>query len=85
MNESGCKTIDATLKRKKPVSCDISRDRQRRLTMDELKKQLAEMCERELDYYDIVNESNETVEYGLIIDFLFERLAERMQGRSDRA
>lgn len=50
--------------------------------MDELKKQLAEMCERELDYYDIVNESDETVEYGLIIDFLFERVADMMQGRS---
>ena len=51
--------------------------------MDELKKQLAEMCERELNYYDIVNESGEAVEYGLIIDFLFERVAEMMQGRAD--
>lgn len=53
--------------------------------MDELKKQLAEMCERELDYYDIVNESGEMVEYGLIIDFLFERVARMMQGRPDHA
>lgn len=51
--------------------------------MDEMKKQLAEMCERELNYYDIVNESAEAVEYGLIIDFLFERVAEMMQGRTD--
>lgn len=51
--------------------------------MDELKKQLAAMCERDLDYYDIVNESAEAVEYGLIIDFLFERVADMMQGRDD--
>ena len=51
--------------------------------MDELKKQLAEMCERELNYYDIVNECGETVEYGLIIDFLFERVAGMMCGRTD--
>lgn len=52
------------------------------LTMDELKKQLAKMCEQKLDYYDIVDECSEAVEYGLIIDFLFERVAEMMQGRS---
>ena len=50
--------------------------------MDELKKQLAKMCEQKLDYYDIVDECSEAVEYGLIIDFLFERVAEMMQGRS---
>lgn len=48
--------------------------------MDELKNQLEQMCEQELDYYDIVNESDETIAYGLIIEFLFERVAEMMSG-----
>ena len=43
--------------------------------MDDLKKQLVDACERELDYYDIVNETSEQVEFGLIIDFLFDRLS----------
>ena len=51
--------------------------------MDELKNRLVALCENQLDYYDIVNESDESVEYGLIIDFLFERLAEMMTGRAD--
>lgn len=46
--------------------------------MEELKKQLAEACEEKLNYYDVVNEPNELVEYGVIIDFLFERIAEMM-------
>ena len=49
--------------------------------MDELKNQLEQMCERDLDYYDIVNERDETIAYGLIIEFLFERVAEIMQGK----
>ena len=52
--------------------------------MDELKKQLAEMCERQLSYYDVVNECGEQVEYGLIIDFLFERIAEIMTGGTQK-
>lgn len=51
--------------------------------MEELKKQLVEACERKLDYYDIVNESGEMVEYGLIIDFLFEQIAALMTGRAE--
>lgn len=51
--------------------------------MEELKKQLAEACERKLDYYDVVNEPNESVEYGLIIDFLFEQIATLMTGREE--
>lgn len=51
--------------------------------MEELKKQLAEMCERKLDYYDVVNECGEQVEYGLIIDFLFEQIAGLMTGREE--
>lgn len=47
--------------------------------MDELKKKLAEMCEQKLDYYDIVDECSEAVCYGLIIDFLFESLADMMK------
>ena len=46
--------------------------------MDELKKQLAEMCERNLEYYDIVDECSEHVYYCLIIDFLFECMADML-------
>lgn len=49
--------------------------------MAELKKQLVEACEAKLDYYDVVIEAQEQVEYGMIIDFLFERIAEMMMGR----
>lgn len=51
--------------------------------MDDLKKQLAEMCEQKLDYYDIVDECSEAIYYGLIIDFLFESLADMMKGGKD--
>lgn len=51
--------------------------------MEELKKRLIEACERKMDYYDIVNEPNETVEYGLIIDFLVDCIAEMMMGRAE--
>lgn len=51
--------------------------------MEELKKQLVEACEAKLDYYDVVNEPNESVEYGLIIDFLFDQLADMMQKKED--
>lgn len=51
--------------------------------MDELKKQLTEACERKLDYYDVVNESAEQIEYGLIVDFLFEQIAGLMTGRKE--
>ena len=47
--------------------------------MDELKKQLAEMCKQKLDYYDIVDEGSEIVQYGLIIDFLADCLADMMK------
>lgn len=49
--------------------------------MEELKKQLAEACQEKLDYYDVVNESAEMVEYGMIIDFIFEQIAGLMTGR----
>ena len=51
--------------------------------MEELKKQLVEACERKLDYYDIVNECGEQVEYGLIIDFLFEQIAAIVTGGAE--
>lgn len=51
--------------------------------MEELKKKLAEMCEQKLDYYDIVDECSEAVEYGLIIDFLCEQIAALMKGGTE--
>ena len=49
--------------------------------MDELKKQLADMCRSTLDYYEVVEEIHETVNYGLVIDFLFDCLADLMQNK----
>lgn len=51
--------------------------------MDQLKTQLVEACEEKLDYYDVVNESGESVEYGMIIDFLFEQIAGLMTGGAE--
>ena len=51
------------------------------LPMDELRETLVLACKQKLDYYDVVNESAEMVEYGMIIDFLFDRIAEMMMGR----
>ena len=51
--------------------------------MDELKKRLAEMCRKELDYYDIVHEHFEVVRYDRIIDFLFDRIAGMMKGDAE--
>ena len=39
-------------------------------TRDEIIDVLTHKCENELDYYDIVNESDETVEYRLIVEFI---------------
>ena len=52
--------------------------------MDKLKKQLAELCEQQLSYYDVVDECSEAVEYGMIIDFLFDRLADIMTGGKEQ-
>lgn len=54
------------------------------MAMDKLKNQLAEMCKQQLSYYDVVNECAEAVEYGKIIDFLFERLADIMTGGKEQ-
>ena len=51
--------------------------------MEELKKRLIEACERKLNYYDIVNEPCETVEYGLIIDFLVDSIEEMIMWRAE--
>lgn len=42
--------------------------------MTELKKQLIEACNRKLDYYDIVDEELETIDYEKIIDVLFNQI-----------
>ena len=51
--------------------------------MDELKKQLSEMCRQKLDYYEVVDENHETINYGLVIDTLFDCLADMMQIKED--
>jgi hypothetical protein len=51
--------------------------------MNKLKKHLIEACERKFDYYDIVDEGLEMVDYGLIIDFLFEQICELMIVRAE--
>lgn len=37
------------------------------------KNEIIKLCENELNYYDIVDECSETVEFGMIIDFLIEK------------
>lgn len=49
--------------------------------MEELKKQLAAMCDREFDYFEVVDECNNSVDYGKIVDFLFDRLADMMRSK----
>ena len=39
---------------------------------DELIDSIAKSCEKELNYYDVVNESAEMVEYRLIVEFILE-------------
>lgn len=51
--------------------------------MEELKKQLVDRCRKKFNYYDIVNEHFEMVDYGSIIDFLFLSLADMMSGRDN--
>ena len=51
--------------------------------MEALKKYLVEACEYKLDYYDLVDEGSETIDYGGIIDFVFDRIAEMLIGRAD--
>lgn len=42
--------------------------------MNELRELLIEYCERKLEYYDVVDEYRETIDYGKIIDALVQRL-----------
>jgi len=49
--------------------------------MEELKSQLAAMCESKLAYCDIVDECRETVDFGLIIGVLFDCLADMMRSK----
>lgn len=43
-------------------------------TRDEIIDLLTEKCESELDYYEIVNECAETVEYRLIVEFVLDSI-----------
>ena len=49
-------------------------------TRDEIIDSLAEKCEYELDYYDVVNESAEEVEYRLIVEFVLDTLLDVWKG-----
>ena len=42
--------------------------------MAELKERLTEALRRKLDYYDVVEEDIEAIDYGTIIDALFEEM-----------
>lgn len=37
------------------------------------KNEIIKLCENELDYYNIVDECSEMVDFGAIIDFLIEK------------
>ena len=43
-------------------------------TRDEIIDSLTEKCESELNYYDIVNESAEEVEYRMIVEFVLDTI-----------
>ncbi len=43
-------------------------------TKEEIKESLVEQCEEELDYYDIVNERKEEIDFNLIVEFILERI-----------
>lgn len=47
--------------------------------MDELKKQLADMCRKKLRYYDVVDERRETIDYDMVIDVLFSWLSDMIE------
>lgn len=42
------------------------------VTREEIINSLVEKCEYELNYYDIVNESAEMVEFRLIVEFILD-------------
>ena len=39
---------------------------------DEIINFIVERCENEIEYYDVVNERNEEIDYQLITEFIFE-------------
>ncbi len=41
---------------------------------EEIVNSMVKKCENELNYYDIVNESAEMVEYKLIIEFILDQI-----------
>ncbi len=52
-------------------------------TRDEIIDSLTEKCENELDYYDVVNESAEEVEYRLIVEFILDYIFGVWQGEKN--
>lgn len=52
-------------------------------TRDEIIDSLTERCESELDYYEIVNESAEKVEYRLIVEFIFDTMLDVWKDGND--
>ena len=49
---------------------------------EEIIKSLVEKCENELDYYDIVNESAEMVEFQLIVEFIVDCILDVWRGEN---
>ena len=43
-------------------------------TRDEITRLLVEQCENELNYYDIVNERKEEVDFQLIVEFILQNV-----------
>ena len=43
-------------------------------TRDEIINAMVKKCEEELNYYDVVNESAEMVEYDLIVEFILDAI-----------
>ncbi len=52
-------------------------------TRDKIIDSLTEKCENELDYYDVVNESAEEVEYRLIVELILDTMLDVWKGEND--
>lgn len=47
--------------------------------MDEFRKYLIESCQRELDYYDVVDEGIEGIDYEMILDVMLKAMRKFMR------
>ena len=49
--------------------------------MNEIKEQLIKACQQKLDYYDVVDEGIEAIDYGMIIDVLCQQIFKMIRNK----